>query len=433
MKVTWRTCKNFYSVPWQRIGELLPVRITEEGTDRLRPRREGNHFRHQLWPFRDHGREAQSPGTCSRTRSPSQIRVTETAFRGVRPGVSPVPRRTDPHQALWQRRSRTRAWACFATYHRQDLARALERAAHYRAFSWSAEWKVILAAQGLAPGPDGNPCRPTRRWQLDEISSGSLRIYLLHGGVSVSYWKKRRSTMKQAKTTTHLRDRCLKHCVTLGNSAGRRVAGRTPAPGRRKRVSSHLNFLDLLLGRRPTRAVNAVSRGAFAGRTHFCGHQDLGRGTTGSSIPRPSTACKSKNWPRAISSSYRNNLILVGWSGIGKSHTHSRPLGQKVCVQGYRVLYLHLFRRVASPTSPLRPRRQNPSHASALLRASGSSIIDEFGFDRIERTECPPGGPSALQDHRRSPPEVLHRPGNQRRFRQMGRLHGRRPAGDGLP
>jgi DNA replication protein DnaC len=33
-----------------------------------------------------------------------------------------------------------------------------------------------------------------------------------------------------------------------------------------------------------------------------------------------------------------NNLIMVGWSGIGKSHI-VQALGQKVCVQGYRVLY----------------------------------------------------------------------------------------------
>jgi hypothetical protein len=34
----------------------------------------------------------------------------------------------------------------------------------------------------------------------------------------------------------------------------------------------------------------------------------------------------------------RSGVILVGWSGIGKSHI-IQALGQKVCVQGYRVLY----------------------------------------------------------------------------------------------
>jgi DNA replication protein DnaC len=32
------------------------------------------------------------------------------------------------------------------------------------------------------------------------------------------------------------------------------------------------------------------------------------------------------------------NLVMVGWSGIGKSHI-IQALGQKACVHGYRVLY----------------------------------------------------------------------------------------------
>jgi DNA replication protein DnaC len=34
----------------------------------------------------------------------------------------------------------------------------------------------------------------------------------------------------------------------------------------------------------------------------------------------------------------RTNLVMVGWSGIGKSHI-IQALGQKACVHGYRVLY----------------------------------------------------------------------------------------------
>lgn len=78
--------------------------------------------------------------------------------------------------------------------------------------------------------------------------------------------------------------------------------------------------------------------------------------------------------------------MLVGWSGIGKSHI-IQALGQKACVHGYRVLYRTsaelLSDRTASladKTLPARLRRYaNPD----LL------IIDEFGFDRIERGECP--------------------------------------------
>jgi hypothetical protein len=47
-----------------------------------------------------------------------------------------------------------------------------------------------------------------------------------------------------------------------------------------------------------------------------------------------------------------NNLIIVGWSGIGKSHI-IQALGQKVCVQGYRVLYRTSAELLADLTASL--------------------------------------------------------------------------------
>ena len=82
----------------------------------------------------------------------------------------------------------------------------------------------------------------------------------------------------------------------------------------------------------------------------------------------------------------RTNLVMVGWSGIGKSHM-IQALGQKACVNGYRVLYrtssqllTDLTASLADKTLPLRLRR----YAKPDLL-----IIDEFGFDKIERVECP--------------------------------------------
>src|ERR1700694_4030411 len=43
------------------------------------------------------------------------------------------------------------------------------------------------------------------------------------------------------------------------------------------------------------------------------------------------------------------------------------------------------------------------------------------------------GGSPALQDHSLTQPEALHRAGDQRGLRQMGRVSGRWPAGDGAP
>ena len=80
------------------------------------------------------------------------------------------------------------------------------------------------------------------------------------------------------------------------------------------------------------------------------------------------------------------NLVMVGWSGIGKSHL-IQALGQKACVHGYRVLYrtsaqllADLTASLADKTLPVRLRYYaNPDWL----------IIDEFGFDKIERVECP--------------------------------------------
>src|SRR5439155_22998827 len=54
-----------------------------------------------------------------------------------------------------------------ATYHRDDLARALERAVRYRAYSWSAVER-ILAAQAR-PRSVGESLEAEAQEQLDEI------------------------------------------------------------------------------------------------------------------------------------------------------------------------------------------------------------------------------------------------------------------------
>ena len=81
----------------------------------------------------------------------------------------------------------------------------------------------------------------------------------------------------------------------------------------------------------------------------------------------------------------RTNLVLVGRSGIGKTHM-IQAIGQRACVNGYRVLYqtsaqllADLTASLADKTLPARLRRY----------AKPDRLIDEFGFDKIERSECP--------------------------------------------
>lgn len=81
----------------------------------------------------------------------------------------------------------------------------------------------------------------------------------------------------------------------------------------------------------------------------------------------------------------RENLVLVGQSGVGKSHI-IQAIGQRACVLGYRVRYTtsadvlaHLTASLADQTLPRRLRE----YARVDLL-----ILDEFGFDRIERAEA---------------------------------------------
>jgi len=81
-----------------------------------------------------------------------------------------------------------------------------------------------------------------------------------------------------------------------------------------------------------------------------------------------------------------DNLVLAGQSGVGKSHI-IQSLGQQACVLGWRVRYttsadllVDLRASLADQTLPNRVRY----YAKFDLL-----IIDEFGFDRLERAEAP--------------------------------------------
>lgn len=82
----------------------------------------------------------------------------------------------------------------------------------------------------------------------------------------------------------------------------------------------------------------------------------------------------------------RQNLVLVGQSGVGKSHM-IQAIGQRACVLGYRVRYTTSAALLADLTASLAdqtlPRRLKEYARFDLL------ILDEFGFDRIERSEAP--------------------------------------------
>ena len=190
----------------------------------------------------------------------------------------------------------------------------------------------------------------------------------------------------KAKTTdpmTLLRDRCLSHFTTL----------RVPVqPGAldelltraEKEHLSYLSFLDRLLGvEAGARRERAVARRIHEAR--FPENKTL-EGFDWNFNPKTFDRIQMEELASGDFIRRRANLVMVGWSGIGKSHM-IQAIGQKACVHGYRVLYqtsaqllADLTASLADKTLPTRLRR----YAKPELL-----IIDEFGFDKIERNECP--------------------------------------------
>lgn len=80
------------------------------------------------------------------------------------------------------------------------------------------------------------------------------------------------------------------------------------------------------------------------------------------------------------------NLVMVGQSGVGKSRL-IEGLGRRLCMHGYRVLY----RTSAKLVRELGKCRVDDS-LPKRLRYYGRFdllIIDEFGFEKLERTDTP--------------------------------------------
>lgn len=149
---------NFYSVPWQRIGELLPVRVTDKELVVYGPDvREI--ARHPLYDSGISGEKRTLPEHQPGREHQQNYELLKERFAEFGPQASLFleellrTRRCGKNEAA-------RVLALLATYHHQDLAQALERATRYRAFSWSAVER-ILAAQA----------RPRSAWETLETEA----------------------------------------------------------------------------------------------------------------------------------------------------------------------------------------------------------------------------------------------------------------------
>ena len=139
--ITYR--QNFYSVPWQRIGQLLPVRVTETEVIVYDPDiREM--ARHQRLPASATGNYS----THHEHRPGPDLRRKQELLRGrfEELGTDAVSffdqlirtRRFGKDEAV-------RILGLLSTYHQQDIVAAFQRAHRYRAFSFAAVERILGA------------------------------------------------------------------------------------------------------------------------------------------------------------------------------------------------------------------------------------------------------------------------------------------------
>lgn len=188
--------------------------------------------------------------------------------------------------------------------------------------------------------------------------------------------------MDKKKTKTGLRERVLEHLAVLRISISAEELDAILAAAEKEGLS-HLELLDRLLGaaaaRRRERAIERrVHAARFAERklletfdwnfNKTIDRVQIEQLATGDFIKRAA------------------NLIMVGQSGVGKSHL-VQALGMRACSLGYRVLYTTSSQILACLTASLADKTLALSLKSYL--AWDLLIIDEFAFDHIERDECP--------------------------------------------
>jgi DNA replication protein DnaC len=269
-----------------------------------------------------------------------------------------------------------------APQHREDLARAPEPAARYRAFSWSAVER-ILAAQARS-----RSLRKSLQAEAQEQLEEVLRLTPLSAPSTAEYRPVLEETAmggEREDQDNQLRGECLSHCVTLGIPV-------EPA-----------SLDELLSGAEKKPLAPSVSRSAARAQVGARRERGVARRIRQPALrsikplEAPNWQCNPKAFDRVQIEELatgdfirrRTTLILVGWSGVGKSHI-IQALDQSACVPGYCVLY-GTSDELLSDLSDLTTSLTGKTLPARLRRYANPDlvIIDEFGFDRIERTEGP--------------------------------------------
>lgn len=188
---------------------------------------------------------------------------------------------------------------------------------------------------------------------------------------------------KKAPDLSTLRERCLQHFAVLRIPIAAEELDRVLDQAEREAWPS-LVFLDHLLGEQAARKrERTTERRIVAARfperraletfdwnfnARFIDRAQIEQLATGDFVRR------------------RRNLVLIGQSGVGKSHL-GQAIGLRLCAQGYRVFFTSSAEMIHNLGASL----ADHSLRERLRYYFGWDclFIDDFGFDRVEREECP--------------------------------------------
>jgi hypothetical protein len=136
--------QNLYSVPWQRIGQFLPVRVTETELLIYGPEI-ARIASHELFPRHVRGERRANKEHFRGTDPRRREQLLRGRFAELGNG-GPAFFDQLLRGRLFGKDEAQRILGLLAVYHASDLAAALERASRYRAFSLSAVERILTAS-----------------------------------------------------------------------------------------------------------------------------------------------------------------------------------------------------------------------------------------------------------------------------------------------
>ncbi len=198
--------------------------------------------------------------------------------------------------------------------------------------------------------------------------------------------KAKKTTRTKTTTASHagnLRERVLDDAKTLKLPVSSETLDAALARAEQEGMS-HLGFLELILGEPAARSrQRAIERRIRDAKFH----EDKNLADFDWKFNAP--AIDRVQIEQLATGEFvrrSENLVMVGQSGVGKSHL-LQALGKRLCELGYRVRYTTSAELLEDLRKSLAEQRL-PRRIGYWARFD-LVIIDEFGFDRIERGECP--------------------------------------------